>query len=249
MTLDEFLAQLRQLPDVVLHPGAADDAIDAVERRYGIRLPALHRELLLRTNGIEANGGYLRLYGAGPEAGVDMGWWNEPDLWKFSWHPYVNQFFCFGGTGWGMQLAYHLADVSSLVSDASVYMLADSDQWAASSRVGFAQYLEGGFLTNARQQRSKFDRKVRKKVGDLRPDELATLAPHPVIGGPERVANVVKMPAVTAMVINGDTNTELVRVTEGFARDGEVSRVVPYVDENGRGRIRLEFEAFESDAG
>lgn len=249
MTLEEFLAELRRLPGVVLHPGASEDAIDGVERTYGVRLPAAHHELLLRTNGIEAAGGYLRLYGVGPKAGIDLGWWNEPSVWKFAWHPFVKGYFCFGGDGWGMQIAYNLDEINSEVLDAPTYILVDLDQRPPPSRQTFTQFLEQGFLGNARQQMSDFTRRVRKKVGDLAPNELVTLAPHPVIGGPRRVANVVKMPAAAAMVVNGDVNTELIRVTEGFSRDGEVTRVVPYVDENGRGRIRLEFEAFASDAG
>lgn len=242
MTLDELLDELRALPDAVLHPGASEGAIDRLEARYGIRLPAVHRGLLLRSNGIEASGGYLRLYGVGPEATIDMDAWNEPDVWKFAWHPIVNDFFCIGGTGWGMQFAFRLADISSEVPDAAMYMVADSDREPAPSRSSFGTYLERGFLTNAREQLSKFDRKVRRKVGDLATGELVTLAPHPAIGGPERVANVVKMPAVMAMIINGDVNREWARVTKGLTRDGQVTAVVPYVDEQGRARVRLRFE-------
>lgn len=71
-------------------PALPRGAIERLEARYGIRLPTVHRELLLRSNGIEAAGGYLRLYGVGPEATIDMDAWNEPDVWKFAWHPIVN---------------------------------------------------------------------------------------------------------------------------------------------------------------
>jgi hypothetical protein len=240
VTLDEFLAELAQLPDVVLHPGASEGAIDKLERRYGIRLPAIHRELLLRSNGIEAAGGYLRLYGMGPDAGVDMEAWNDPELWKFSWQPFVAELFCFGGNCWGYQFAYRLADLSADVPDAPIHILADVDRRIRPSEQTFEEYLHKGFLANARQQRSEFGRRVRKKVGDLAPGELLTLAPHPIIGGPERVGNVMKMPAATVMVITGDTQSEWLRAKkEGGTGDTEVTGVVPYVDEKGRARIRL----------
>jgi hypothetical protein len=242
MTLEQLLEELRRLPDVVLHPGASSTAIKRLEQRYGIQLPAIHRELLLQTNGIEADGGYLRLYGVGPEAAVDMGAWNEPELWKFSWHPVVRRLFSFGGDGWGMQFAYLIADLGSDVSDAPIYMVADSDRELPPSRQTFRDYLERGLLANARAQLSEFSRRVRREVGDLTPGELVTLAPHPIVGGPRRVANVVKMPAVSAMVVNGDINTEWLRVTKGLRRDGHVTGVVPYVDEQGRGRIRLRYQ-------
>jgi hypothetical protein len=241
VTLDEFLAELGQLPDVVLHPGASEDAIDKLEGRYGIRLPSIHRELLQRTNGIEAAGGYVRLYGVGPDAaGVDMEAWNEPELWKFSWPPFVTELFCFGGDCWGYQFAYRVADLSAAVSDAPIHMLAVSHRRIRPSNQTFEEYLYKGFLANAREQLSAFDGKVRKKVGDLAPGELLTLAPHPIIGGPERVGNVMKMPAATVMVLTGDTQSEWLRAKkEGGTGDTEVTGVVPYVDENGRARIRL----------
>ena len=40
--------------------------------------------LLLHTNGIDAAGGYGRLFGVGLDAGVDMEDWNDPELWQFS---------------------------------------------------------------------------------------------------------------------------------------------------------------------
>ena len=95
------------------------------------------------------------------------------------------------------------------------------------------------FLTNARHKRAAFDRRVRKKVGDLVPDELLALAPDPIIGGAERVGNVVKMPAATVMIILGDTQSEWSRASRATGRNTEVTGVVAYVDEKGRRRIRL----------
>lgn len=243
MTLDEFLAEVRQLPDAVLHPGASEVAIDRLEQRYGIRLPAIHRELLLRTNGIEAAGGYVRLYGVGTDAGVDMEAWNEPELWKFSWRPFVAELLCFGGTCWGDQLVYHFADLSSDRSDAPIHILSDGHRGLRRSDQTFEEYLYQGFLANARQQLSAFNRKVRKKVGDLPPGELLTLAPHPLIGGPERVGNVMKMPAATVMVISGDTLSEWLKASEATGGNTEVTGVVPYADDKGRMRIRLTYQS------
>lgn len=241
MTLDEFLAELSLLPDAVLHQGASEDVIDKVERRYGIRFPAIHRELLLRTNGIEAAGGYLRLYGVGPDAAVDMEAWNEPELWKFSWQPFVADLFCFGGTCWGGQLVYRLAEVSTVRPDAPLHILMDGQRFLRKSDQTFEEYLYQGFLANAREQLSPFTRRVRKKVGDLGPGELLTLAPHPIIGGADRVGNVVKMPAVTVMIISGDTLREWMRASEATGGNTDVTGVVPYVDEKGRRRIRLRY--------
>ena len=239
MTLDEFLDELRLLPDVVMHPGASQDAIDELERRYSIRLPAIHRELLLRTNGIEAAGGYLRLYGVGPDAAIDMETWNDRELWKFSWQPFVAELLCFGGNCWGNQSACRFADLTTYVPDAPSHMLAVSHRRPRPSNQTFEEYLYEGFLTNARHQLSAFTRRVRKKVGDLAPGELLALAPDPLIGGAERVGNVVKMPATTVMIILGDTASEWLRAKEGGTGDTEVTGVVSYVDEKRRRRIRL----------
>lgn len=241
MTLDEFLAELRLLPDAVLHEGASDDAIDKLEQRYGIRLPAIHRELLLRTNGIEAAGGYVRLYGVGPDAAVDMEAWNEPELWKFSWHPFVAELLCFGGNCWGYQFAYRFADLSTDVPDAPSHMVAVGHRRPRPSNQTFEEYLYEGFLTNAREQLSAFTRRVRNKVGDLPPGELLTLAPDPIIGGAERVGNVVKMPAATVMIILGDTQSEWNRASKATGGNTEITGVVSYVDEKGRRRIRLAY--------
>lgn len=246
MNVDHYLAELRLLRGVSLSDGAPPADIDALESEHGFRLPALHREFLERTNGVTVAGGYLRLYGVGPTAAIDMGWWNEPGTWKFAWFPHVRNFLCIGGDAFCLQIAYYRGDLAVSRQDATVYLLDPADPDAPRSTTSFGQYLEQGFLGNARKLLDAFTPKVRRRLGDLPTNELLTLAPDPVIGGPRRVRNVVRTPAVTAMVIRGDNATEFRRVTRGYTVDGRVTRVVPYSVAAGRARMRLEFEPFDA---
>jgi len=238
VTVDEFLEELRSVPGIALHPPADERDVAAVEDRYGIRLPSFHRELLLKTNGIEACDGYLRLFGVGPNAAIDMGQWNEPQLWKFACDPLISEHFCIAEDGFGNQLASHRDDLQSGSLDAELHFFPAELQRPAhvDSVTG---YLCNGFLANAKLP-GQSDAAVRKKLGPLDASEHVIYSPPPLIGGDGTAENAMKMPAVMAMIINGDVWREYTRISRGLTYyDFTIVSFEPFVDEKGRPRMRL----------
>lgn len=241
MNIDEFLEEARQTADVVLYPPAEDADVKALERRYGINLPPAHRELLAKTNGIMAAGGYLRLFGVGAAASIDISWWNDPHLWKFAWDPVILEFLCFGGDAWGFQFAYRFDDLVGEEPDPVVYVLtintADSGRRPG---LPFTAYLERGFLSGARRLADPFERNVRRELGDLEHGDHVVLSPPPLLGGERSVEHAMKMPAVMAMIIDGEVWMEYMRLSQGGTRhDYTIVAMRPYVDERDRPRMRL----------
>jgi hypothetical protein len=91
--------------------GCGEAALREFVARSGWCLPADHVELLKKSNGVTAYGGYFRLLSLG-----DMSSWNAPGRWKFAWPAHVAEYLCFGETAWGDQYAYRLVDLSRRIS-------------------------------------------------------------------------------------------------------------------------------------
>jgi hypothetical protein len=78
---------------------------------------------------------------------------------------------------------------------------------------------------------------TRAAIGGLGPlnwDELVTYVPSSLLGGPELIANVVKMPARALMIANGDLATQLEDHPERA-----IERIETLDDELGRTRLRV----------
>ena len=195
----------------------------------GIRLPASHEALLCASNGCTAFGGYFRVFSV-----ERLCRWNEPSLWKFAWPEAVRRFLCFGETGWGDQYAYRLDDLKG-DNPAHVYFLEALTLQPERLHDDFDTFMEKEFLGNAHRPYDSMLVAARERIGELSLDEHVQYVPSPLITGVEDPESVSRMPAVTAMTINGDLSRQL----QGESFDRRVRNVDTYDDEMGRTRVRV----------
>lgn len=223
-----FDMQLRDFEGAASCPGALGHLRDVVEAP----LPQEHLQLLHDSNGFMALGGYLRLFGIGCGRCTDLSTWNDPQTWKFAWPSALSEFLCFGETGWGDQYAYRRSDLR--VGDASVYVLDACEMQPEKIAPNFQTFFETEYRRQADAAYDSMTRAARKRIGSLRWDEHVVYVPSLLLGGEEKIENVMKMTARTSMIINGDLLTQLQSDPE---RD--VDKLVSYEDEFGRSRMRV----------
>jgi hypothetical protein len=77
--------ELETIEDVRLHTGASLESLERREQISEAWLPADHERALLESNGVEAYGGYIRLFGVDTIEATDAFVWNRADHWKFAW--------------------------------------------------------------------------------------------------------------------------------------------------------------------
>jgi hypothetical protein len=224
---------LHPIPGVGLHEGASRAQLDRTERWLGFSLPTAHRQALAESNGIEAEWGFRRIIGLG-EAVENIAVWNRTDCWKFTWPQPLDNFLCVAMTGLGDQFAYRIDAVRG--GDERIFML-DAYQMEPNGTAvanSFEEFL-ARFAEQAKDPSPRFA-EARRQVGDLRPDELATLTPSPLLVGLDRATQFARMSARLAMTINGDMATQLLDP----AREGQaVARIDQERDERGWPRIHV----------
>ena len=229
---DGFLRSIRGLAGVTVEPPAAEAEVERVEAFAGVRLPALHRNLLLRANGIRAAWGYRRLYGVGDEP-EQIGPWNTPEMWKFAWPDALDDYLMIAGSGWGDQYAYRISELRRGVE--TIHRLERSSMGLSRDAVADdpAMFLRA-FLMEARKPGPPVH-EARAAIGDLGPNELAILLPPPAItgAGPSRLT---KLFAPGVLIANGDVRRQL---TDPANWDRRATGVVPYEDELGRPRMAV----------
>lgn len=185
----ERLADLAADGAVTLHEPLNLFSADAL----AVSLPLEHMRVLGRSNGVEGYGGYLRLFGLGPTATVDLVRWNEPATWKDAWSGAADGWLCFAETGWGDQFAYE-----SEVGGGTVHRLDAFSMEPEPVASGFAEWLRRVFLPACVRPRDDLTVAVRERLGRLPVSEHVAF--HPAAAGAELdVAAVVRMPAVAAM--------------------------------------------------
>lgn len=232
MTVDAVLAELGELPGVVL--GESAEGIEELLAEVG-PLPDDHRALLARCNGLTVADGYVRLFGVGPRGLGDMGRWNEPATWKFAWPNPLEEYLCIGEDGWGNQFAYRRDQLDH--PDPPLLQLGDLTMAPGPLGATFGAYLRKGLLPNARSREDPVESVVRARLGPLPIDQHIVHSPSILLGAEEDPDTVVAMPATTAMILNGDVYRHL-----SFAPPGAVvERTETWVDDAGRPRLRLVF--------
>jgi len=164
-----------------------------------VSLPLEHMRLLSRSNGVEAYGGYFRVFGLGPRAGIDMLAWNEPSLWKQAWEGRADGWLCFAETGWGDQFAYRVDDPQGPVFRLEAFSM-DAEVIAA----GFVEFMRTVFLPDAERPRDELTVATRERWGRLPLAEHVTFLRGAQPGEPD-VADVTRMPAVAAMLMNAQS--------------------------------------------
>jgi hypothetical protein len=230
-----LLSNLQRSKGSEVLSGASDDELRALPAV--VRLPADHVEFLRRANGVHVYGGYFRLFGCGPAAAIDMHEWNATDTWKFSWNKPLDEFWFFGETAWGDQYAYRRNNLGEM-SQSQIFFLDAIAMQPEIIAEDFSSFFENEFLRNAS---SPYDANLvaaRNRLGDITPSEHIVYAPSPLIAGEELVDSVIKVDAVSAMIINGDLHAQL--GDETF--DRSVRSLEHYEDSRGRSRIKVRWD-------
>src|SRR4051812_9003310 len=106
--MSDLWAEALRVGRARLRAGVGEAALGRLSAKYGIQLPADHQQLLARSNGFSAFGGFERLFGVFSGDELDAGDWNAADCWKFAWGGLADAFWCFAGNAWGDQYAYHV---------------------------------------------------------------------------------------------------------------------------------------------
>jgi hypothetical protein len=195
-------------------------------------LPAVHLSCLESVNGFSAANGYFRLFGLSCASCRDAAWWNRDETWKFAWRHRASSFWCFGETGWGDQYAYDLNDLSA--GRDRVFLLDAFEMEPEIIAGSFEEFVEREVFRQVDRPYDSMTRLAMERIGALGWDELVTYVPSPLLGGPESIDNVVKLPARALMVWNGDLAVQL-----SGEPDREVERVEAFEDESGRSRLRV----------
>lgn len=164
-----------------------------------VSLPLEHMRLLSRSNGIEAYGGYFRVFGLGPRAGIDMLDWNEPSLWKQAWEGRADGWLCFGETGWGDQYAYR-----GEAGGGTVFRLDAFSMEPEPIASGFAEWVRRVLLPNAQRPRDELTVTARERLGRLPLAEHVTFL-RPPDGCEVDPTTVARVPAVAAMRAAAET--------------------------------------------
>jgi hypothetical protein len=232
--INSTIAVLRETTSTALHPPIDESRLSALREKHGVHLPRLHADLLLRSNGVEVYAGYYRLFGVGDTDSIDMVTWNDPATWKFAWRQKLEDYWCFAESAWGDQYAY-LLDELGAERQPSVYLLEGVTMNAEPLSRDFERFLMDEFIRCAVEPYDDVVRQVRAALGDLGVADHIAYVPSLLIGGEERVENVVRMNAVASMVANGDLATQLAHERT----DRAVRAVETYEDIDGRTRLRV----------
>jgi len=168
----------------------------------GAVLPLDHLHLLSLTNGLDAYGGHIRLFGVGPGGLRDMRWWNHPEGWRRTWCGRTDGWWFIGETAWGDQYAYAIPE-DPLQFDGSVHRL-DADRMDPEPVAeSFAELFRCEIARSAVSPRCDATIAARERFGDLDPDTQLAYVPTLLEGGDDDPANLVVLPAGTAMALRG----------------------------------------------
>ncbi|MEV4352143.1 SMI1/KNR4 family protein [Actinoplanes sp. NPDC049596] len=199
-------------------------------------LPSDYRETLQRLNGFSVHGGANRLFGIRPDAYMDIRAWNQESRWRFAWDRRVGPYLVIGETFFGDLYALKHADPSDGYLP-EIYLLEANFLEPEVIADTFTEFLEEELLRIAVEPYDDIDIAAVEKFGSVDPSRNLVYSPSIALGGPEDVQNLMAMDAFTAMVIAGD----IAQAIESAPEDAVLTGVVPWVDESGRSRIRVEF--------
>lgn len=228
MSPDAFIAALRSLPDVLLGPERTVPRTPVTKV-----LPPEHLRLLELADGVSAYGGYFRLLGYTDTLTASLDTWNATETWKFAWGRAVDRYLCFGETAWGDQYAYRVGPQGRL--EEPVYFLEGITMKPEVVANSFREALDSEFFRQAKEPYDVALTAARSDLGALRPDQHLVHQPSVLITGDESACQVDVIPAVSAMVLNGDLFVQL--AAEEATRT--VLDLQPYIDERGRSRLRV----------
>lgn len=223
------MAELQAAGEVRIHGPAEPDEVLAFEQAVGAALPEAHRRLLALTDGLEAFQGYLRLFGVGRGAAIDMRAWNAAETWKFAYRGEADPYLCFGELGSGHQFAYRIDELGA--ADPPAYNLLVNDMSVVFRYDDFSAFLDAPFLHGALHRDADFANWV-GRLGELGPGEHVAHRSFGVLDD-ERGEFYEKMDAVEAMVCYGDA------WASAHPGDAVADDLEFFTDEAGRRRLRI----------
>jgi hypothetical protein len=224
---------IRILSDVRCHAGADMLLLRKLEECYGIAFPEDHLQALHESNGVEAYGGYIRLFGVETDDSINIIRWNSNEYWKFAWNDRCSKYWCFAETAWGDQYAYHVEELRKGVP--RVYFLECISMAPEPIASSFSEFMEKEFIRIAKNPYDSMMRAARGKFGELEVGTHLIHIPSVLLGGQDDIEHVQTMNARSAMICNGDIAIQL----EAGPPDRVVNNVIPYEDEAHRSRLRL----------
>ena len=224
---------IQALNDVRFHAGAHTLLLDKLEECCGIAFPGDHLLALHESNGVEAYGGYIRLFGVETDDSIDILRWNNNEYWKFAWNDRCSKYWCFAETAWGDQYAYHVDELRR--GAAHVYFLDSLSMTPTHIASSFSEFMEREFVRSAKKPYDDMTRAARGKFGELEVGIHLVYVPSLVLGGEEDIEHVQKMNARSAMICNGDIAVQL----DAGPPDRHVKAVSSYEDEAQRSRLQL----------
>jgi hypothetical protein len=202
MTVDDRLSALLSRGLVRTRPAADMLSPGSLLGEGGAVLPLEHARLLSLTNGLDAYGGYFRLFGVGPWSVRDMRRWNSRSGWRAAWDGRADGWWCFGETAWGDQYAYASGD-DPFATDTTVYRLDACRLEPEAVADDFGEFLAGEFARNAAAPRDDLTVAARERFGEIDPNQQLAYVPSLLLGGDDDLANVVTLGAREAMAAAG----------------------------------------------
>lgn len=203
-------------------------------RQQSLTLPSAHMELLALANGITAYHGYYRLFGVDSAEGGDLLAWNDPSTWKFAWAEDLTDYLCFAETGWGDQYAYSIQELG-IGGTSRVYQLDAIEMKAELICADFDDFIAQEFLPCAENPYDPMTAIAYKRFGALEWESHVMHTVPLLLGGQANADNLTKTGARVGMIINGDIASQC----SGDAKARRIRALEPYLDTEGRTRIRL----------
>lgn len=239
MSVENIIGQLKGAVGCNCYEPLPMSMLHEWEDRLGIQFPDSYREFLTLTNGCETNFGHYRLFGFDKSRSIDIVRWNEQDCWKYAWDGEPDKYWCFGETAFGDQYAFLLEELVNR-NDAPVYFLGHismthTGAWSGS----FATFLEKEFLRSTVAPYWARDIHAIQTIGPLDLSIHVMMIPSLLFRSMDddgADADLQLMPARAAMICNGDLG---VQWDAGCEEQKTVERVEPYVDGQGRARMRI----------
>jgi hypothetical protein len=202
VSIDDRLSALLSRGLVRTRPAADMLSPDSLLGDGGSVLPLDHARVLSLTNGLDAYGGYFRLFGLGPWSVRDMRRWNGARGWRTAWGGRADGWWFFGETAWGDQYAYARGD-DPFAADTTVYRLDACRLEPEAVAEDFAEFLAGELARNAAAPRDEATVAARERFGEIDPNQQLAYVPSLLAGGDDDLANVVTLGAREAMSAAG----------------------------------------------
>jgi len=215
-------------------PGMGDRPLASLD----FDLPPDHIDFLAAINGLTAYHGAFRLFGFRNGGDLDIADWNAVETWRFAWGGRAEGYVYFGETALGDQYAYRLKPGSARSLGPEVYFLQATLLTPQVIAESFEEFLNLEFIRNMREPYDRLIVEAVETLGAISPAENWSYAPAIALGGPEDVSHLLRLPAAVAMTYSGDIVTGIYDNPTKNAL-----AVVPWTDERGRSRLRLDFGA------